>query len=304
MAIGSFVASTFFSRPPDGVAPPGDVPEVVTRRFSDLTVHVVNTGWVRVKRAHASFAGPIALRTPAIVFGRAWTPFMPVYVTVVEHPEGLFLVDAGLSEETLEPSHFASDPITSFVYANFLDFRFAPAQRIDRRLEALGIDPSRTRGVVLTHRHADHADALVHLPGSPAVYVGAADWPSHAGSLPMSREPTLVAVEGEPLGAFPHARPLTGDGRVAIVPLPGHSPGLGLLVRTPSLDVVAAGDATFCLEDLAAGTLAGIVEQPAPASRTLGILRAQLRAHPTSLLVSHDPHLARRFAAGETTVLP
>ena len=305
MSIGSRVAGACFSRPPAGLVPPGDVPEVVTRRFGEISVHVVNTGWVRVKRAHASFAGPLALRMPAIVFGRAWTPFMPVYVTVVEHPEGLFLVDAGLSEETLEPSHFACDPVTSFVYANLLDFRFAPEQRIDRRLAALGLDPSRTRGVVLTHRHADHADALVHLPGDPTVYVGAADWPSHAGALPMTREPTLVAVEGEPLGAFPHARPLTEDGRVAIVPLPGHSPGhLGVLVRTPALDVVAAGDATFSLEDLATGTLAGIVEQPAPASRTLGILREQLRAHPTSLVVSHDPRLARSFAAGETTVLP
>jgi hypothetical protein len=47
-----------------------------------------------------------------------------------------------------------------------------------------------------------------------------------------------------------------------------------------------------------------VVEQPAPASRTLGILREQLRAHPTRLVVSHDPSLARSFAAGETTVLP
>lgn len=305
MAIGSLLASACFSRPPASVVPPTDVPEVVTRRFGEIRVHVVNTGWVRVKRAHASFSGPPALRTPAIVFGREWTPFMPVYVTVVEHPEGLLLVDAGLSEETLEPSHFASDPVTAFVYSSFLDFRFSSEQRIDRRLRALGLDPSRTSAVVLTHRHADHADALVHLPGNPTVYVGAADWPSHQGALPLDRRPTLVADEGEPLGAFPHARPITRDGRVAIVPLAGHSPGhLGLLVRTPSLDVVAAGDATFCMNDLATGTLAGIVEQPEPASRTLGILRDQLRSYPTSLLVSHDPQMVRSFAAGETSLLP
>ena len=291
------------SVPPNG-------PDVVTRHFDGVTVHVVNTGWVRVKTAHRSYAGPDALRFPAIAFGRAWTELMPVLVTVVEHPEGIYLVDAGMSEETLDKNHFATDPVTAFVYGHFLDFRFSPSQRIDRRLGALGIDVAQVRGVILTHRHADHSDAVAHLDPATEIYVGARDWPSHAGALPSAFPsgvaPTLVREgEGDPLGAFSHVRSLTRDGRVAIVPLAGHSPGhLGLVVRTPGLDVVIAGDATFSLEDLAARRIAGIVEEPALARGSLDVLAEHVTRFPTSLLLSHDPVLLDRFRRAETTTLP
>ena len=150
------------SQPP-AAEPADDISPVVTREFGDLRVHVVNTGWVRVKQAHRELAGPESLRLAAIVAGLRWTGWMPVVVAVIEHPEGVFLVDAGMTETMLDPEHFACDPGTRYVYTNLLDFRFTPEQRIDRRLTQLGVDPGRLRGVVLTHRHADHTEGLEHL---------------------------------------------------------------------------------------------------------------------------------------------
>jgi glyoxylase-like metal-dependent hydrolase (beta-lactamase superfamily II) len=291
--------------PPAGVEPPGAIPEVVSREVDDLRLHVVNTGWVRVKEAHRTLSAPVPLRLPSIVLDRRWTEFMPMLVGVIEHPEGVFLVDAGLAEETLDPAHFACDPGTSFVYGRLLDFRFSPGQRVDRRLAALGIDPARLRGVVLTHRHADHADAVAHLPRGVEVFVGAGDWPGHNGALPWGpggAPPTRVADEGPGAAAFPHARPLTRDGRVAIIPLRGHSPGhLGVLVRGSSHDVVFAGDAAFSLEQVERRLLAGIVEAPADALRSLDLLATQLQRHPTQLLFAHDPVSLDRFARGLMT---
>jgi N-acyl homoserine lactone hydrolase len=293
--------------PPEGVTPP-PLASAVSRAIGDLRVHVVNTGWVRVKEAHRTLSTAEALRFPAIVFGRRWTEFMPMLVGVIEHPEGVFLVDAGLSEESLDPAHFACDPGTSFVYRHLLDFHFEPWQRVDRHLAALGVDPRRLRGLVLTHRHADHADAVEHLPAGVEVFVGAGDWPRHNGALPWrwpgGGRPTLVADEGEALDAFPHVRPLTRDGRVAIVPLGGHSPGhLGVLVRGEGRDVVFAGDAAFHLEQVERRVLAGIVEAPSAARRTLDVLAAQIRRRPTYLLFAHDPAALARFAGGEVTRL-
>ena len=307
MGIAASITNMCFPVAPPGVSVPTNVPDVVTRHFDDISIHVVNTGWVRVKTAHRSYDGPAALRFPAIAFGRQWTELMPVLVTVIEHAEGVYLVDAGLSEATMDEAHFASDPATAFIYGHFLDFRFAPEQRIDRRLQALGIDPARVRSVVLTHRHADHSDAVAHLDPRAEIFVGAADWPTHAGALPIGfpsgEPPTLVrSDEGAPLGAFPHVRPLTSDGRVAIVPLAGHSPGhLGVVVRTPDLDVVIAGDATFSLEDLEARRIAGIVEVPALARRTLDTLADHIVRYRSSLLLSHDPVLLDRFRRAEPT---
>jgi len=283
--------------------------EVVTHRAGDITIHLAVSGCVRCKRAHRTLRGPVATRMLSIVLDPVWTEWMPIIVGIVEHPEGVFLVDAGMAEEALDPSYAACDPVTGLIYRNLLGFGLETHQRIDRRLVALGIDPARLRGVVLTHRHADHEAALAHLPLSATAYVGARDWPSHAGALPCrwpdGRAPTCVAeTEGPPIGAFPHARPLTRDGRVAIVPLPGHSPGhLGLVVRADDHFVVLGGDAAFSLDQIRDRVLAGIVEEPEAARRTLDVLATQLERYPTMLGLCHDPVLMEAFGRGERTEL-
>lgn len=102
------------------------------------------------------------------------------------------------------------------------------------------------------------------------------------------------------LGAFPSSRALTPDGRVAIVPLPGHSPGhLGLVVRTTEGDIVFGGDAAFSADQVATRTLAGIVEEPAMAARTLDVLARHAGATRSFLLFAHDLAGVARFLADE-----
>jgi glyoxylase-like metal-dependent hydrolase (beta-lactamase superfamily II) len=292
-------------------APPGQplptLPPVVSRTFGDLRVHLVNTGWVRVKEAHRELQGSEALRFPGILLARDWTEFMPVYVAVIEHPEGVFLVDSGLSEELLQQSHFDCDPGTAFVYSHLLDFRFEPSQRIDQQLNALGIDTARLKGVVMTHRHADHTEGYGYLPSSVPAYVGAKDWPTHNGALPCrwpaERTPILVPEDGGPaLEAFPHSRPLTKDGRLAIVPLTGHSPGhLAVVLRTGTESIIFAGDAAFNVRQVREHHLAGIVEVADAARRSLEILEKQLIEYRSILVLSHNPELALRFGEGQPT---
>ncbi len=294
---------------PSPVSVPSDVANVTTRSFGDLRVHVINTGWVRVKQRHRELDGPSALRFPAIVTGREWTELMPVLVGVIEHPEGIFVVDTGLSEAMLDPRHFDCDTPTRLVYKHLLDFRFEPVQRLDRQLARLGLDPSAVKAVVMTHRHADHTEGFAHLPSSVTAYVGEGDWPTHNGALPCrwptGRVPVLVASdEGPPLQSFPHARALTRDGRVAIVPLTGHSPGhLGVVIATDDGSVVFGGDAAFDVTQIRDRRIAGIVEDPGNARASLDVLAAQIGSHRTWLVLAHDPVLLRRFGDGLATTL-
>jgi len=283
--------------------------DVVTHRAGDITVHLAVSGCVRCKRAPRTLRGPVAPRLPSIVPAPSWTAWVPIVVGVVGHPGGFFLVDAGMAEEALAPDYASCDPVSGLVYRNLLAFGLEPSQRIDRRLGALGIDIARLRGVVLTHRHADHEAALAHLPLSAPAYVGARDWPAHAGALPCrwpeGRVPVLVpADEGPALGAFPHVRPLTEDGRVAVVPLPGHSPGhLGLVVDAGDHHIVLAGDAAFSLDQIRDRVLAGIVEDPRAARRTLDLLADQIERFPTRLALCHDTALMEAFGRDEVTRL-
>lgn len=298
----------FFRAPRDAATPPLPVAPVTSRRFGAITVHVAVCGWVRVKSSHRALVGPVSTRILEVLLDPRWTEFMPIFVGIVDHAEGVFLVDAGMTESSLDPSHYRSDPGTAFVYGNLLDFRFDPQQRIDRRLASLGIATSRVRGVILTHRHSDHADGIEVLPDRTEVFVGRGDFPTHNGALPTQwpggRTPTLVAHEGPPIERFAHHTPLTSDGAVSIVSLPGHSPGhLGLLVRAEHRSIVFAGDAAFSLDQVAHRQLAGIVERPAQALETLDTLAEEIRAFDTRVLFAHDPASVARFAADTPTTL-
>ncbi len=283
-------------------------PPPVTRTFGDVTVHVFHTGWVSVKEAHRTLSGADATRILGILTDQQWTEWMPVSVYAVVHPEGVWLVDAGLSEATLDFTDSACDPGNQFVYQNLLRFQFQPSQRVDRQLQTSGISLERVRGVVFTHRHADHTDAFNDLPTTVTAYVGAGDWPAHNGALPCrwpaDRTPVLVDEDGPAAGAFPHSRALTQDGRLRIVPLRGHSPGhLGVLLTGQSQDVLFSGDSSFSVEQVESGTIAGISEVPALARRSLEWTHAQLAQHPTFLLPAHDPASIERFGRGEVTTV-
>ncbi|MBL8682710.1 MAG: N-acyl homoserine lactonase family protein [Myxococcales bacterium] len=297
-----------FRAPRDAPIPALPVAPVTSRRFGALTVHVAVCGWVRVKSSHRALVGPVPTRILEVLLDPRWTEFMPIFVGIVDHPEGVFLVDAGMTESSLDPAHYRSDPGTAFVYGNLLDFRFEPEQRIDRRLASLGVAPGRVRGVILTHRHSDHADGVEVLPDRAEVYVGRGDFPTHNGALPTQwpggRSPTLVGVDGPPIERFAHHVPLTSDGAVSIVTLPGHSPGhLGLLVRAEHRSIVFAGDAAFSLEQIQRRQLAGIVERPVEARQTLDALAEEIRAHDTRVVFAHDPASVARFAADTRTTL-
>ena len=283
-------------------------PRLIQQQFGDVTVYALRTGWVSVKEAHRTLQGPDATRLASILLGAQWTEWMPVTVFVIVHPEGVWLVDAGLSEDTLSPAHSDCDPGNHFVYQNLLRFLFAPEDRVDRQLASLGISQEEIRGVIFTHRHADHTDAISYLPSAATAYVGAGDWPTHSGALqcrwPVERTPVLVDEAGPSFGAFPHSTALTKDQRLRVVPLRGHSPGhLGVMLEVAQQFLLFAGDAAFSIEQVQTNTIAGISEDPTLARQSLQRISKQLGDLPTFFLPSHDSDSLRRFERRQLTAI-
>jgi N-acyl homoserine lactone hydrolase len=286
-----------------------DSPVPVTKHFTGLTIHVLHTGWVSVKEAHRTLSGADTMRMPSILLDQRWTPWMPVYVFALVHTEGVWLVDTGLSEASLDFGDTACDPGNRFFYQNLLRFRFEPQQRVDRQLEKLGVPMNAIRAVVFTHRHADHTDAFPMLPDSVMAFVGQGDWPTHTGALPCrwpsSRTPRLVGKEGGAFGALPYSTALTTDGRLRVVPLNGHSPGhLGVMAEVgDGRFALFAGDAAFSVEQVRTRTIAGISEVPDDARMSLSAIASQLERFPTFLLPAHDVASVERFERGVLTTL-
>ena len=154
---------------------------------------------------------------------------VPVNAYAVNHPEGVCLFDTG---QTLRGSRYRGHP---FLWLT--KFELEPEEEI-----AAQIDPQSVRWVVLSHLHVDHVAGLPAFTHAQ-VLVTRVEWDRATGwrgrlrgyvpqHWPKGVEPRLV----DP----PHD--VAGDGRLVIVPLPGHTPGhAGLLVDDETL---LAGDAT------------------------------------------------------------
>lgn len=264
----------------------------------------IRTGAVRVRPSlrAGDMTRPLWRRRLDILTDRDWTEPLPIYTYLIDHDEGLILLDCG---ETSRAGFF---PWWHPYFRFAVELYVAPGEEIGPQLRARGIDPTRDlHTLVLSHLHHDHADGLEHFRGTRIVvsrenhaaskglrgaFIGAVPsrWPSWF-------DPTLLDLDGPAVRGFDRSTPLTADGSVFAVPTPGHMPGhVSVVVRTPGLTYFLAGDATFDQQLLQQRTVDGQVSDPAVALSTLDRVAAFAAAEPTVLLPAHDPAAERRLA--------
>jgi glyoxylase-like metal-dependent hydrolase (beta-lactamase superfamily II) len=177
-----------------------------------------------------------------------------VHSFVVEHPAGLCVFDTGQTARVARPgSHPAWHP-----YLRLARFELGAADELAPQLRADGLDPGDVRWVVLSHLHTDHVGGVAEFGGA-RVLVARKEWELAQGfrgrlrgylpqRWPPGLAPELVDFAGPAVGAFPASHDVAGDGRLLLVPLPGHTPGhSGLLVDQRLL---LAGDAEAAPADL------------------------------------------------------
>ena len=129
-----------------------------------VTVHALHCGTVTVKRCHASCClperTPSLLRFLAILADRRFAEPMPIWCYAVEHPDGVFVVDAGASPSYNDARTWRQDPRTAAVIRSFIKLDVRTGQTLPERLADAGLAPSAVRAVVLTHQHIDHTGTV------------------------------------------------------------------------------------------------------------------------------------------------
>ena len=215
-----------------------------------MRIRAFSTGRVRLKR------GDRGLRRYVANDWRADT--LPVNVFLIEHPGGLCLVDAGQSAAAAEPGYFPA----WYPFFRLSRFELSPRDEAAHRIVAAGFDIRRIRWIVLTHLHTDHVGGLGGFRG-PEVLVSRGEWDLAQGmggvlrgylkkEWPSGVEPHLVRVDGPPVGPFGASYDIAADGRLLMVPLPGHTGGhSAVLVRDGSASYLCAGDAAHDIGELA-----------------------------------------------------
>ena len=271
-----------------------------------IRIHPISTGRVRIKKAQITRKPGGPLR---VMGDRDWSDWLPIYAWLIEHPEGLILVDTGETCGANVAGHFLRwHPY----YRHSAVFAIREDEEIGPALARLGVRAQDVRTVLLTHLHTDHAGGLCHLPNS-TVWVSGPEWRlarGWGGALrgyvthrwPKDLAPRFYDFSGPPLGPFTHTFAVTKARDVLVVPTPGHTPGhVAVIVRLNDISYFLAGDASYTDGALRARAPDGVTFFPRMAVRTLDRIAAYARTEPTIYLPTHDLRSAARLR--ETEIL-
>jgi glyoxylase-like metal-dependent hydrolase (beta-lactamase superfamily II) len=273
-----------------------------------LEVHAIQTGTVAVKTGHREGRGRRSLRLARTLIDSSWTEALPVYAWLIEHPEGLIIVDTGETARIGEPGYL---PRWHPFIRRGARAWVRPEDEVGPRLEALGFSAGDVRWVIMTHLHTDHAGGLAHFPKSE-ILVCRAEFEHARGQMgkvrgflphrwPASFSPRLIDLEPEPYGPFPESFRVTGAGDVTIVAAHGHTKGhVGVVVEEERQALLFAGDTAYSEALMLEGAIDGIALNERAARDTLRRIQEFTRQRPVVYLPSHDPDAERRLVARQT----
>ncbi|TCQ03786.1 metallo-beta-lactamase superfamily protein [Rhizobium sp. PP-F2F-G36] len=270
-----------------------------------MKIHCIQTGDVQIKSRHqlARFKARPA-RALDVIVDAHWSPRLPIGCWLIEHPEGLIVVDTGESSHANDPGYQPWwHPFMQFCERRWVE----PEEEVGPRLRAMGFDPKDVRWVVMTHMHGDHAGGIGHFPNSTILLskLEADAALARTGPLtgylnmhyPKWLRPTEIAFTDGPWESFDRSKTLTEDGRVHIVPTPGHTEGhMLLVVELEGQCVLIAGDASYSEMDMLQGNVDGVAFSASVHHDTTKRMRELCCRRPTITQFAHDPNSADRLS--------
>jgi N-acyl homoserine lactone hydrolase len=199
-----------------------------------MRMHVLSGGKVRMKKHVYLPDAPAA----------EWID-LPVSCFLFRHPQGNVLFDTGC-----HPS-VADNPEARWgALARFVVPAMARDDNLMDELARIGLGPEDVDIVVNSHLHCDHCGCNAFFPR--------ATFYAHADELARARQDGLEAI-GYFRADWDHAPPITEvtgehdlfrDGRLVLLPLPGHMPGLtGLLAHLPASGAYLLASDAVALRD-------------------------------------------------------
>jgi N-acyl homoserine lactone hydrolase len=268
-----------------------------------MHIHAIQTGTVAIKEGQRVGKGKGLQKTINVIRDKQWTEPLPIYAWVIEHPEGIIVIDTGETARAAKPGYFPGwHPLFRLCVHEWVQ----PEDEIGPQLRTRGISPDDVRWVIMTHLHTDHAGGLSHFPKAE-ILVTRKEFQSTrgiggqiAGYLPQHWpnwfEPHLVDFQAHPGDIFPEQLTLTQAGDVILVSTPGHSAGhMSVILQEEEQSIFFAGDTSYTQNFLLESKIDGVTLNDQISRQTIQRIQAYAEQTPTVYLPSHDPEAADRL---------
>jgi N-acyl homoserine lactone hydrolase len=271
----------------------------------EIKVHAVQTGMISVKENFLNQKGTGFLSKLNIVLGKAYADFMPIWVWVIEHPEGIIVIDTGDIPESGYPDFYKNESRGTRLSLRAMSNRrmIHPEDALNLQLIRLGIRPEQVSLVVLTHLHGDHTDGLKFFPANEII-VYEAEYKKPYGNLPSTYptwfKPTLVNFSKDRVDIFDSAYALTKSEDLLLIPTPGHTHHhCSVLLKTDQEHILFAGDASYKHRQLLDNVFGGANIDFVQTQKTYDHILDYSKKYPLIYLPSHDENSANRLTGKE-----
>lgn len=260
---------------------------------TEIAVHVFHTGSVYIDQALA-FREVTWNPVPFTGWLRPTSKklWVPVSAYLIDHPDGLVLVDTGWHTDmrTNQRNHLGLLPSTMF------RGDLPAGEAIHEQLASMDITPADLGYVVLTHLDSDHVSGVTHVADAGQIIVSEAEWAvrgqfRYIPSMWRGVDITPIEMGEIPSGPFEEGVDLFGDGRIYLVSTPGHSAGqLSVLVDTGGGWVLLASDVGYASRSWQEGLLPGLTDDVDEAEASLAWVRDFAERDDCLVAIAnHDP---------------
>jgi len=263
---------------------------LLTSNGKPVKVHLVSAGSVAVKTKFRDARRKGWLAMLDFILDKHFTEWLPIWVMIIEHPEGIFVIDTGEITDVNKADYFKS----SGLFAKWFDtsqfkFSITREEEIDMQLNGLGIETNKVKTVVLTHLHFDHTDGVKYFP-SAEIIVNKYEWEKPFGDLPKLYPswfaPTLVELN-EQYESFDRAYYLTNSKDLLLVHTPGHTYGHCSVILNADEDCIFFGaDVCYSQQQLVNEKYSGTNASHKLAQKTYTAVTAFAKQHKTIFIPS------------------
>jgi len=271
----------------------------------EVKVHAVQTGLISVKENFLNQKGQGFMSKLNIVFGNTYADYMPIWVWVIEHPEGIIVIDTGDVKESCYNDFYKNESIGTKFSLKLMSNRrdISKQDELDTQLNRLGIRPEQVSKVVLTHLHADHTNGLRFFPGNEIIVHEdeyRKPYANLASTYPRWFNPTLVSFLKDRIDSFDVAYPLTKSEDLLLVPTPGHTyHHASVLLKTDHEHILFAGDTSYKHQQLLDNRFGGSNIDFVQSQKTYNNILRYAEKNPVIYLPSHDENSGNRLISKE-----